>query len=186
MVQHNIYFFFHHTHNHRYAEWMKQNRTSIEDWTETKTFSEKSAGTHWPDLLKPSSIDKVPRDRLTRLLSSCGYTTETLNMLLLPMATGIKKEALGSMGNDAPLAILSDMPKLPFEYFKQLFAQVTNPPIDPIREELVMDLSCPVGPEGNLLDLSEKDSRRLIVDHPVRMFEREAREFQIFHCLSVI
>ena len=71
-------------------------------------------------------------------------------------------------------------------YFKQLFAQVTNPPIDPIREELVMDLSCPVGPEGNLLDLSEKDSRRLVVDHPVRMFEREAREFQIFHCLSVI
>ena len=100
--------------------------TSIEDWTEAKSFSEKSAGTHWPDLLKPSSIDKVPRDRLTRLLSSCGYTTETLNMLLLPMATGIKKEALGSMGNDAPLAILSDMPKLPFEYVENISFLLLN------------------------------------------------------------
>ena len=62
------------------------------------------------------------------------------------------KEALGSMGVDTPLAALSSQPRMPSHYFKQLFAQVTNPPIDPIREEVVMSLECPVGPEGNLLE----------------------------------
>ena len=80
-----------------------------------------------------------------------GYSSETMEMLLLPMSIG-GKEALGSMGNDAALAVLSTQPRSLSEYFKQLFAQVTNPPIDPIREEIVMSLVCPVGPEGNMLE----------------------------------
>jgi glutamate synthase (NADPH/NADH) len=90
------------------------------------------------------------------------FTTETMDMLLVPMGVD-HKEALGSMGNDAPLAVLSEQPKLPFEYFKQLFAQVTNPPIDPIREELVMSLQCPVGPEANILDATAAHAQRCVV-----------------------
>lgn len=162
-----------------YAEWLSQNSTTVSAWTTqaardaaelsaTARSSDESKMTlHWRSLYEAPSETESASDRVTRMLSSCGYTTETLNMLLLPMASGPKKEALGSMGNDAPLAILSDLPKLPFEYFKQLFAQVTNPPIDPIREELVMSLACPVGPEGNLLNVSEVDAKRLVVEHPV-------------------
>lgn len=72
------------------------------------------------------------RGMLDTRLQLYGYTTETIHMLLLPMIKN-KKEALGSMGNDAPLACLSAFQPLPYEYFKQLFAQVTNPPIDPFR-----------------------------------------------------
>jgi hypothetical protein len=72
------------------------------------------------------------------------------------------------MGNDAALAVLSEKPRQVNEYFKQLFAQVTNPPIDPIREEIVMSLVCPVGPEGNLLaDPDKQHCKRLNVRHPV-------------------
>ena len=81
-----------------------------------------------------------------------GYTQEDLKLLMAPMAqTG--QEAVGSMGNDAPISALSDRPKLLDTYFKQNFAQVTNPPIDPIREELVMSLVSFIGPRPNLLDL---------------------------------
>jgi hypothetical protein len=87
------------------------------------------------------------------------------------MAVG-GKEALGSMGNDAALAVLSEKPRQVFDYFKQLFAQVTNPPIDPIREEIVMSLVCPVGPEGNLLaDPSPQHCERLVVRNPILTFE---------------
>jgi glutamate synthase (NADPH/NADH) len=73
------------------------------------------------------------------MLTAHGYTTEAIDTIVQPMgATG--KESLGSMGNDAPLACLSAKPRLLYEYFKQLFAQVTNPPIDPLRESLVMSL----------------------------------------------
>lgn len=71
------------------------------------------------------------------------------------------------MGNDAALAIMSNKPRQIFDYFKQLFAQVTNPPIDPIREELVMSLRCPVGPEGNLLEVTPSHCARMVVDHPI-------------------
>lgn len=67
-----------------------------------------------------------------------------------------RKEALGSMGNDAPLACLSSFSPLMYDYFKQLFAQVTNPPIDPFREKVVMSLQCPIGPEDNILQPSPK------------------------------
>ena len=101
-----------------------------------------------------------------RRLTTFGYTTETLDLLLAPMGSG-GKEALGSMGVDTPLAVLSEQPKAMADYFKQLFAQVTNPPIDPIREEIVMSLTCPVGPEGNLLDVTPQHAARLVIDQPV-------------------
>ncbi|XP_067612617.1 uncharacterized protein [Eurosta solidaginis] len=95
-----------------------------------------------------------------------GYTTETIHMLLVPMFKN-KKEALGSMGNDAPLACLSAFQPLPYEYFKQLFAQVTNPPIDPFREKVVMSMQCPLGPEANLLEPSSKQVHRIWLPNPI-------------------
>ena len=86
--------------------------------------------------------------------------------MLAPMAsTG--EEPIGSMGNDAPLAVLSHRPQRLFRYFKQQFAQVTNPPIDPIRESLVMSLMSAVGPEGNLLGETPEQARLLELPHPI-------------------
>lgn len=94
-----------------------------------------------------SSADQAIKDASDhehrRRLELFGYSSETLQMLLAPMAAN-GKEALGSMGNDAPLACLSNCQPLVYDYFKQLFAQVTNPPIDPFRERIVMSLACPV------------------------------------------
>ncbi|KAI8429241.1 hypothetical protein MSG28_007760 [Choristoneura fumiferana] len=101
-----------------------------------------------------------------RRLSLYGYTIETINMLLLPMLQN-KKEALGSMGNDAPLACLSQFQPLPYDYFKQLFAQVTNPPIDPFREKIVMSLLCPIGPVANILAPSASFVHRLFLPQPI-------------------
>jgi glutamate synthase (NADPH/NADH) len=99
-------------------------------------------------------------------LRAAGFTREGLDMILLPMvATG--SEPLGSMGNDAPLAVMSEIPKLSFEYLKQMFAQVTNPPIDPIREAVVTSLECMVGPEGDLVRTSETDAHRLRLRSPL-------------------
>ncbi|XP_036339779.1 glutamate synthase [NADH], amyloplastic-like, partial [Rhagoletis pomonella] len=95
-----------------------------------------------------------------------GYTTETINMLLVPMFND-KKEALGSMGNDAPLACLSAFQPLLYDYFKQLFAQVTNPPIDPFREKVVMSMQSPLGPEANLLQPSFKQVHRIWLQNPI-------------------
>lgn len=106
---------------------------------------------------------KVLQDRRLALFA---YTTETLNFLLLPMIR-TQKEALGSMGNDSPLACLSLREPLIYDYFKQLFAQVTNPPIDPFREKIVMSLSTPIGPEGNLLEPCREHCQRLWLDQPI-------------------
>jgi len=96
-----------------------------------------------------------------------GYTQEDLRILMTPMAT-LGEEAVGSMGNDAPISALSDRPKLLFTYFKQNFAQVTNPPIDPIREELVMSLVSIIGPRPNLFDLEGVSrTKRLEVRQPI-------------------
>ncbi|EFQ32238.1 glutamate synthase [Colletotrichum graminicola] len=100
------------------------------------------------------------------LLLSFGYTHEQVSLLLAPMASD-EKEALGSMGNDAPLACLSQAPRLLYEYFRQLFAQVTNPPIDPIRESIVMSLECYVGPQGNLLEMDSSQCGRLLLPSPI-------------------
>src|SRR6202040_3418271 len=96
-----------------------------------------------------------------------GYTQEDINILMTPMAsTG--EEANGSMGNDTPISALSDKPKPLFTYFKQNFAQVPNPPIDPIREELVMSLVSIIGPRPNLFDLEGmSNTKRLEVHQPI-------------------
>ncbi|XP_043522456.1 glutamate synthase [NADH] isoform X1 [Frieseomelitta varia] len=103
-------------------------------------------------------------------LSLYGYTLETINLLLLPMMQS-KKESLGSMGNDAPLACLSQFQPLIYEYFKQLFAQVTNPPIDPFREKIVMSMLCPIGPESNILEPNELQVHRLFLSQPILSLE---------------
>ena len=105
---------------------------------------------------------KVQHD--PRLLAN-GYSHEQMNQILAPMAQA--KEALGSMGNDTALACISEHPRLLYDYFRQLFAQVTNPPIDPIREEIVMSLECYVGPQGNLLEMKPDQCNRLLLRSPV-------------------
>ncbi len=95
-----------------------------------------------------------------------GYTKEDLEKVILPMAAK-GEEAVGSMGTDAALAVLSERPQMLFRYFKQLFAQVTNPPIDSIREELVMELTTYVGPEQNLLAETPLHAHRLELEHPL-------------------
>ena len=86
--------------------------------------------------------------------------------MLIPLLHA-KKDPIGSMGNDAALACLSDQPRMPYDYFRQLFAQVTNPAIDSIREEVIMSLECYIGPEGNLLDTTAEQSHRLALPHPI-------------------
>ena len=96
-----------------------------------------------------------------------GYTQESIKFLMLPMAEA-GQEAVGSMGTDTPISALSTKPKLLHTYFKQNFAQVTNPPIDPIREELVMSLVTFIGPRPNLLDLEgTSKQKRLEAAHPI-------------------
>ena len=104
-------------------------------------------------------------DTLHRM-QSFGYTTETMQFMLIPLVTEAR-DPLGSMGNDSALACLSDKPRMIYDYFKQLFAQITNPPIDSIREEVVMSLKIFLGPEGNLLDTKPGQCRRLSLDHPI-------------------
>jgi len=109
---------------------------------------------------------EIDHDSLTRRQAAFGYTLEDIQTVLMSMAeTG--QEAVGSMGNDTPLAILSEQPQLLYNYFKQLFAQVTNPPIDPYRENLVMSLMSFVGREGNLLAETEKHCHQLKLPHPI-------------------
>lgn len=103
---------------------------------------------------------------VTRRQQIFGYTEEELRILLSPMAnTG--GEALGSMGTDTPIAALSDKPRMLFDYFSQLFAQVTNPPLDAIREELVTSLSGSIGPEANLLEPTPASCRQIVLPFPV-------------------
>ncbi len=99
-------------------------------------------------------------------MKAFGYTTETMQFMLLPLVTELR-DPLGSMGNDAALACLSDKPRLMFDYFKQLFAQVTNPAIDSIREEVIMSLECLIGPEGNLLSTKAENAHRLRLKNPI-------------------
>jgi glutamate synthase (NADPH/NADH) large chain len=120
---------------------------------------------HLGDLPEREHIIHTPRS-VARRQRTFGYTEEELKVILAPMArTG--GEALGSMGTDTPIAVLSDRPRIVFDYFAQLFAQVTNPPLDAIREELVTSLAGSVGPEGNLLDATPADARQVVVPFPV-------------------
>ncbi|MHC1748180.1 MAG: glutamate synthase large subunit [Cellulosilyticaceae bacterium] len=131
-----------------YEGWIKRNQLTLED------------------LPTPAYLPTSNLDTLLERQKTFGYTYEELKMILTPMALS-GKEAIGSMGNDAPLAVLSDKSQLLYHYFKQLFAQVTNPPIDPIREELVMSLISFIGQKVNLLDQSEKDFKFLKLRQPI-------------------
>ncbi len=129
-------------------------------------------------------LDDVPRpdgagvpfaEALLDRQQAFGYTQEDLKFLMSPMAAA-GEEAVGSMGNDSPLAVLSDRSKALYSYFKQLFAQVTNPPIDPIREAIVMSLNSFIGPKPNLLDINAVNPpMRLEVSQPVLDFDDMAR-----------
>ena len=116
--------------------------------------------------IKGSDSEQAGLAGLLGPLRAFGYSLECLELLLLPMAQK-GGEALGSMGNDAPLACISEKPKLTYEYFKQLFAQVTNPPIDPIREAVVTSLQCMVGPEGDVTEVTEGQAHRLALPSPL-------------------
>ncbi len=106
-----------------------------------------------------------PETLLARM-QAFGYSIETGHFMLLPLVQE-RRDPIGSMGNDASLACMSDKPRLIYDYFKQLFAQVTNPAIDSIREEVVMSLECYIGPEGNVLEAAETDCHRLLIPHPI-------------------
>ena len=95
-----------------------------------------------------------------------GYTQEDINTLILPMAQN-SKEPIGSMGNDTPIAVLSNRPQLLYNYFKQLFAQVTNPPLDGIREELITDISLTLGSDSNIFDINDLHCKKLKIKNPV-------------------
>ncbi|MBI5724970.1 MAG: glutamate synthase large subunit [Planctomycetes bacterium] len=131
-----------------YRRWLEQNRIELRG-----LFSPAQ-----PAPLDPASI--------AQKLRAFGYTREDMREIIAPMASNAQ-EPVGSMGTDTPLACLSDRSKLLFSYFKQLFAQVTNPPIDPLREGLVMSLMSFTGRRGNLLAESAQDCRQLKLPHPI-------------------
>ena len=129
---------------------------------------------HVDDLPQPPELPQPDHDTLLQRQVAFGYTFEDQRIVLTPMARdGI--EAVGSMGNDTPLAVLSDRPRLLYDYFKQLFAQVTNPPIDCIREEIVTSAETRLGSEGNLLNPQPSDCRRLELKFPIITNEEFAR-----------
>ena len=123
------------------------------------------------DIPNPDYVPTPDSDKLLDRQQAFGYTQEDLKFLMAPMAL-TSQEAIGSMGDDSPLAVLSDRPKPLYGYFRQLFAQVTNPPIDPIREESVMSLVSFIGPRPNVLDPDGSGpNMRLEVSQPILTFE---------------
>ncbi len=143
--------------SHPYKEWLERTQIVLE---ELPAAQETSA------LSNLSLLDRQ---------QAFGYTQEDLRILMAPMAAQ-GEEAVGSMGNDTPISALSDKPKLLFTYFKQNFAQVTNPPIDPIREELVMSLVSIIGPRPNLLDLEGRLAPQATGGAPADPHQRRSRE----------
>ncbi|KAL8049485.1 hypothetical protein ABFX02_06G023000 [Erythranthe guttata] len=156
-----------------YGEWLQRQKLQLKDIVESVPESDRvpppMAGV-LPASPNDENMENMGLHGLLSPLKAFGYTVESLEMLLLPMAKdGI--EALGSMGNDAPLAVMSNREKLTFEYFKQMFAQVTNPPIDPIREKIVTSMECMVGPEGDLTETTEEQCHRLSLKGPLLSIE---------------
>lgn len=145
-----------------YADWLREQRIEMGDL----------ATQNAPDGFSPETLR--PR------MQAFGYTVETLQFMLLPLIQE-KRDPVGSMGNDSALACLSDKPRMLYDYFKQLFAQVTNPAIDSIREEIIMSLECYIGPEKNLLDTTSEHSHRLLLPHPILTNEELAALKHIDH-----
>src|SRR3954452_11316054 len=131
-----------------YGRWLAEHLIDIEDLP---------AAPHLPPL---------SHERIVQRQQLFGYTQEDLAILLAQMATK-GEEPIGSMGTDTSLAVLSDRPRLLYDYFKQLFAQVTNPPLDAIREELVTTMESTVGPEGNLLEAQPESCRQIKIKYPI-------------------
>ena len=131
-----------------YQEWLDKTRLHLKDVPYTS------------ETCPIESIDVKTRQRLFN------YTFEDIQEVITPMAL-VGKEALGSMGTDTPLAVLSDRPQLISNYFKQLFAQVTNPPLDGIREEIVTDISLNLGKDRNIFSITERQCRKLRIQNPV-------------------
>src|SRR5215467_9185328 len=132
---------------HPYTEWLHAGQMHLDDLPDR-------------DRDLPGSAELTTRQRAS------GYTEEELRLLLGPMAT-TGAEPIGSMGTDTPIAVLSDRPRLLFDYFTQLFAQVTNPPLDAIREELVTSLETSTGGEQNLLEPGPASCRQIVLPYPV-------------------
>ncbi|MEO6001209.1 MAG: glutamate synthase large subunit [Chitinophagaceae bacterium] len=132
-----------------YGEWLNKYKIRMEELPEPRVMF-----TH------------LEHDQVFKYQKAFGYSTEDLELIIAPMATD-GKEPIGSMGIDVPLAVLSDQPQHLTSYFKQLFAQVTNPPIDPIRERLVMSLATFAGSNGNLLVEDPLDCHNVALKHPV-------------------
>jgi glutamate synthase domain-containing protein 2/glutamate synthase domain-containing protein 1/glutamate synthase domain-containing protein 3 len=131
-----------------YAKWLKANMLELDS------------------LKHPRLTTQDAQHDITSSLKAFGYTREDLKFIIQPMAEKAQ-EPIGSMGNDTPCAILSNRPQLLYNYFKQLFAQVTNPAIDPIREEVVMSLECFMGPRKNLLDETAEHCRKVRLKQPI-------------------
>ncbi len=131
-----------------YAEWLKEYQITLDT------------------LPEPPRTHQSDRSTIAQRQRAFGYTDEDVRLLIMPMAAG-GEEPLGSMGVDTPLACLSDKPQPLFNYFKQLFAQVTNPPIDPIREEMVMSLVSYIGREDNILAETPQHCHTLKLPHPI-------------------
>ena len=131
-----------------YRRWLEENRIELRGLFDAPELAERDPQT------------------IVQRMRAFGYTSEELRMILTPMAVN-GQEPVGSMGNDTPLAVLSDRPKLLFQYFKQLFAQVTNPAIDPLREGLVMSLMLFTGKKRNLLNETPEHCRQLKLPHPI-------------------
>jgi len=131
-----------------YGLWLRENLVTLEDLPDGPVV-------HEPD-----------HRTVLRRQQAFGYTTEDLRLLMAPMAAD-GNEAVGSMGNDAALAVLSDKPQLLYNYFKQLFAQVTNPPVDGIREEIIMSMDTTIGAEANLLEPTPQSARQIKLKSPI-------------------
>ncbi|XXG82352.1 hypothetical protein AAC387_Pa10g0323 [Persea americana] len=156
-----------------YSEWLGRQKIELEDILNSVPESERVPPAISGTVAAFSHDDNMENMGIHGLLAplkAFGYTVEALDMLLLPMAKD-GTEALGSMGNDAPLAVMSNREKLTFEYFKQMFAQVTNPPIDPIREKIVTSMECMIGPEGDLTETTEEQCHRLSLKGPLLSIE---------------
>ncbi len=130
-----------------------------EDWVTTSMV-------RLEDLPEPAHVMGPDHETVLRRQEVFGYSAEDVKVIIDPMAT-TAADPVGSMGNDAPLAVLSDRPQLLYDYFKQLFAQVTNPPVDAIREEIIMATERSIGPEDNLLQPGEDAAHQLALPSPV-------------------